>query len=60
MDAARAIGDAARAWVAEHRMLAYQMEARVAWYHSLWQRRAELNEALFKRVPQLAHVQVGF
>ncbi|MBV9757237.1 MAG: glycosyltransferase [Alphaproteobacteria bacterium] len=54
MDAVRRIGDAARAWVAEHRMLAYQMRDRIAWYHALWARRAELTEALFQRVPQLA------
>jgi hypothetical protein len=54
MDAVRQIGDAARAWVAEHRMLAYQMRDRIAWYQSLWARRAELTEALFRRMPQLA------
>ena len=53
-DAVRRVGDAARAFVAEHRMLAYQMRDRIAWYHSLWARRAELNEALFRRLPQLA------
>jgi len=51
---ARSLGDAARAWVAEHRMLAYQIGQRVAWYRSLWSRREELTEALIRRVPQLA------
>jgi SAM-dependent methyltransferase len=60
MDASRAIADAARAWVADHRMLAYQMPARIAWYRSLWARRAELTEALLARVPQLAQVPVSF
>lgn len=58
--ACRTIADAARAWVAEHRMLAYQMAARTAWYRSLWARRVELTDALFRRVPQLAQVPVGF
>ena len=52
--AVRAIGDAARAWVIEHRMLAYQMQDRVAWYWSLWERRRELHRALLSRVPELA------
>ncbi len=59
-DRARSIADAARAWVAEHRMLAYQMPARVAWYRSLWSRRAELNEALLRRLPDLAPAAAGF
>ena len=54
LDAARAIGDAARTWVAEHRMLAYQTEQRVAWYRSLCARREELTRALLERMPMLA------
>jgi SAM-dependent methyltransferase len=53
-DAARSIGDAARTWVAENRMMAYQSEQRVAWYRSLWARRAELHKSLLERMPMLA------
>lgn len=60
MDASRAMADAARAWVAGNRMLAYQMSARIAWYRSLWARRAELTDALIARIPQLAKVPIGF
>ena len=49
-----AIGDAARAYVARERMLAYQIADRVAWYHDLWARREALNRALLARVPELA------
>jgi SAM-dependent methyltransferase len=51
---ARAIGDAARAYVMQDRMLAYQMADRTAWYRSLWARREELTAALLARVPELA------
>jgi SAM-dependent methyltransferase len=54
---ARDIGDAARHYVAAERMLAYQVAPRVAWYRSLWARRAELTSALharLMRLPQLA------
>ncbi len=51
--AVRAIADNARAWVSENRMLAYQLDQRVAWYRSLWERRAELHEALLARMPML-------
>ncbi len=53
---ARGLGDAARHYVATERMLAYQVAPRIAWYRSLWARRAELNNALYARlmdVPQL-------
>jgi SAM-dependent methyltransferase len=53
-DFGRALGDAARAYVEKHRMLAYQTARRVAWYRALWARRAELNVALLARVPELA------
>jgi glycosyltransferase involved in cell wall biosynthesis/ubiquinone/menaquinone biosynthesis C-methylase UbiE len=49
---ARAIGDAARAYVMRERMLAYQIAERVAWYHALWARRAELHAGLLQRVPE--------
>jgi hypothetical protein len=49
---ARALGDAARHYVAQHRMLAYQVEPRIAWYRSLWSRRDALNEALRIRMAQ--------
>jgi glycosyltransferase involved in cell wall biosynthesis len=62
---ASGLGDAARHYVAGERMLAYQVAPRIAWYRSLWARRAELNSALHARlteVPQLAGgapVEVG-
>jgi glycosyltransferase involved in cell wall biosynthesis len=53
-DAAKAIGQAGRSFVAGNRMLAYQVDSRIAWYRSLWARRKELHEALLARVPELA------
>jgi len=50
---ARAIGDAARDWVAANRMMASQVSTRLAWYRSLWERRAELDAALLARAPEL-------
>ncbi len=50
----RAIGDAARGYVAGSRMLAYQIAERVGWYHDLWQRREELTRRLLDRMPDLA------
>jgi SAM-dependent methyltransferase len=52
-EAAQRIADAARAYVAAERMLAYQVAARTNWYRGLWERRAALNEALRNRVPAL-------
>jgi len=52
-DAARRLADAARNYVSEHRMLAYQVRARTAWYRDLWERRDELNAALKARVPAI-------
>ena len=52
-EATRKMADAARAYVADERMLAYQVAPRTRWYRSLWERRAELNEALRARVPEL-------
>lgn len=52
-EATRRIADAARAYVAQNRMMAYQVQARSDWYRALWERRAELNEALKQRVPEL-------
>ena len=49
-----AIADAGREWVTEHRMLASQTKARVAWYHSLVERRVELTNALRERVLELS------
>lgn len=49
----RKLADAGRSYVAHHRMAAYQVEARVQWYRSLWARREELNAALMARVPDL-------
>ncbi len=50
---ARALGEAARAYVARERMLARQVAPRIAWYRSLWQRRAALDAALRAREPGL-------
>lgn len=47
---ARALGDAARAYVSAERMLAYQVAPRLAWYRSLWLRREALTVALRDRV----------
>jgi len=52
-EAARRIGDAARAYVAAERMAAYQVAARLDWYRSLWARRDALTAALRARVPAL-------
>jgi SAM-dependent methyltransferase len=59
---ARSLGEAARAYVAERRMLAYQVAERIAWYRSLWARRTELSAALGARVgePRLAAALRGF
>jgi len=51
---AQAIGLAARSYVAGNRMLAYQVDRRIAWYRSLWARRETLHQALLARVPELA------
>jgi hypothetical protein len=42
---ARDLADAARRYVADDRMLAYQVAPRIAWYRSLWARRDALGEA---------------
>ena len=52
-EATKRMADAARSYVSSKRMLAYQIEARMNWYRSLWERREELNEALKARVPEL-------
>ena len=58
---ARGLGSAARSYVAGERMLAYQVPQRIAWYRSLWARRAELTDALHARMarpPGLAEAPV--
>jgi SAM-dependent methyltransferase len=50
---AQGLGDAARQYVAQERMLAYQVASRIAWYRSLWARRAELTDALQARLMRL-------
>jgi len=52
-DLARDLGDAARDYVAQHRMLAYQIAPRIAWYRSLWARRHALTAALEERLAAL-------
>ena len=47
---ARGLGDAARRYVRDHRMLAYQVAPRIAWYRSLWARRHELTAATRRRM----------
>jgi glycosyltransferase involved in cell wall biosynthesis len=49
-DLARDLGDAARDYVAQNRMLAYQVAPRIAWYRSLWARREALTAALQERL----------
>jgi glycosyltransferase involved in cell wall biosynthesis len=44
------IAGSARDYVARERMLAYQVAPRLAWYRSLWERRAALTEALRVRM----------
>ncbi len=53
-DQARALAGRAREHIAQERMLAYQIGPRLAWYRSLWSRRADLTAALLRRVPELA------
>jgi hypothetical protein len=52
-DTALAIADGGRQYVKDKRMLNYQLSRRTDWYHSLWERRDELNVALRKRVLEL-------
>ena len=47
---AREIGNAARSYVADERMLAYQVAPRIAWYRSLWARRDALRRARQQRM----------
>jgi glycosyltransferase involved in cell wall biosynthesis len=49
-DLARSLGDTARQYVADHRMLAYQVAPRIAWYRSLWARREALEVARRARI----------
>lgn len=51
---ARAMGEAARGWVKENRMLAGQVRARLDWYRDLWARRDELDAAMLRRCPEFA------
>jgi SAM-dependent methyltransferase/glycosyltransferase involved in cell wall biosynthesis len=46
---ARDLGDAAQRYVADSRMLAYQVAPRIRWYRSLWARRDVLTKALLAR-----------
>jgi SAM-dependent methyltransferase len=55
-DLAITIANAARAYVAEERMLAYQVAKRLAWYNDLWSRRAELTAELHRRLAARAPV----
>ena len=50
----RSAADAAQADIARHRMLAYQVTQRVAWYRSLWDRRQALHRDLVGRMQNLA------
>jgi hypothetical protein len=47
---ARTIGDHAREYVANERMLAYQVAPRLTWYRSLWARRAALTDQMHARL----------
>jgi glycosyltransferase involved in cell wall biosynthesis len=50
---ARGIAGAARQYVIDERMLAYQVAPRAAWYRSLWARREELEEARRERIGRM-------
>ena len=52
-DAARQLGRRTRQWVAENHLAAHQVAQREQWYRNLASRRAELNRALWDRVPSL-------
>jgi glycosyltransferase involved in cell wall biosynthesis len=52
-EAAAAMANQARHYVAQHRMLANQVAARLDWYRGLWERRDQLNRELLARVPEL-------
>jgi glycosyltransferase involved in cell wall biosynthesis len=47
---ARDLANAARQYVTDDRMLAYQVAARIAWYRSLWTRRDALDQARQERM----------
>ncbi|MCT0231426.1 methyltransferase domain-containing protein [Synechococcus sp. CS-1324] len=47
------LGQRARSWVGDNRMLHHQVAAREAWYRSLWDRREQLTRLLLERVPEL-------
>lgn len=49
-DTTREMADTARRYVIDHRMLAYQVAPRIAWYRSLWARRDALNMARHQRM----------
>lgn len=51
---ARRAADEARAYVTRERMMAYQVSARAAWYRSLWERRASLEQARRVRLARYA------
>jgi hypothetical protein len=50
------LGDAAREYVLRERMMAYQVAPRIAWYRSLWERRAMLSAARKARISQRSRV----
>jgi hypothetical protein len=47
---ARNLADAARQHITDHRMLAYQVAPRIAWYRTLWARRHALEAARQQRM----------
>jgi glycosyltransferase involved in cell wall biosynthesis len=48
------VAGAAWDYVARDRLISRQVARREAWYRSLWERRDELNRALFARHPEMA------
>ena len=50
----RWIGERARRYVAETRMLANHFRVRHEWYRNMLERKNELEAELYKRVPQVA------
>ena len=53
-DRAIQLGQRARRWVESECMASHQVASREAWYRDLASRREQLNQALLKRVPELA------
>ena len=49
------VARSAQQWVSSNRLISGQVEKRSAWYRHLWDNRKELNDQLFRRVPEVAN-----